>query len=713
MNKQINKILLKNNIFPIVFKEKIIDEKKIFNVAYIGTILSNLSYYGYAPNKDLLNHLKCLNDQELVEAYKEIEESLKEIKKIDKDLKSAMVYKNFPEQVLSIDEAQYVNNQILIYLGENPDVIIDNKTIEREKNLDTKNLKVLSIEKTDSLIKIFNDYLNKKTKFTEEEKEDVLFLFSKKKNPSINISEIGFKENAILLGGYILQNGLGEVYVKDATDVLRICHLLSGGAGDLKEKVKFISFTKKQRRQILTMLENSQNLKSDLSAKSGEFKKLLHNLHPGDYKKQFPKVIEANNLLYNDKLLNFNSLVDLGIKNKDKNVFNLIKSRPGEFLRKWHYLYNIFNKDAVNELIDVIKNDKLDNLQLLKFQKYINTISDRQNLLIAPKGKWSMLKVIENKKTINNEDIELLNNAINTILNTRLSIKFPNGIALDERLENIKLPSNDQEISYGRGSVFSMDKKTTFVRSASYWETKDIESTVWFDNGWNFFDDNWCALGTICWNSPYDGSLFSGDPVNSLNADNAGCQVIDLDLEKLKNNGVKYAVWNILGYSSIPFEKANVRGLLQFGENALTGEVFEPSRINLAFDLKGNGLTKYISIVDVVNKKIIYIDANLKGQVSSAKTNEKYLSETMPDFMQYLKTLPSVYDLLKNAPTGDLCVLYNDDGIDLKENEKAFVFEKKNKLNNIDNISLNDLLSNEVIENKKIENEKKDTKKLI
>jgi hypothetical protein len=447
----------------------------------------------------------------------------------------------------------------------------------------------------------------------------------------------------------------------------------------------------------LNLLENSTNLEEDLARNSGKFKKFLRMLHPGDFKNKFPRVVKANGFLYHDELTTFNSKVETLLSKKNAKVLELLQTRPGEFTRRLFKTISIFGKPAVKAYAEVL--DKLTVYQLLKVERLVMSVNERFYRTIAPKGNWTKLKILENKTNISDDLRLYLSDKISETLKEKLSGKLTGPINLDPRTNMIKLQDNSVELAqYGRGTSFPIPENITFIRSASYWSDKSGGNS-WFDNGWNFFDENWKALGSCCWNvNPfkYKSAVFSGDPTNSKDMEGRACQMIDLYLDKLAKNGVRYAVWNILCYSKRSFNVAKeVYAALQWGEDAKKGKLFEPKRAQLNFLLKGDNLTKYIAYIDVKERKLVYIDANLKGSVRSAQDNEANLQKVMPAFVEYLDTLPSVFDLfahVKQSKKGTV-ITYDDSNVELKDKELAYVFRPSNDKNSFEQLDLFGLLS--------------------
>ena len=695
-------ILLKHNFVDI--KSAIVNplNPKALSVGLV-TIVSNLAYYGYVPSVELLEKFQSMNDVELTSFWKSFENEVKIITGADKEMENFVVYKNFPSEVLSKTEAEYWGAQILMYWGFPNEYFTEDKA-ERPKLSEKKSLKVLFLSKDNTLQEIFYNLVINPARWTDSQREMVFHLFEQVEDKSIDVSKAKFKENVIELAKKAIDSMDVDKYasmikVSNATDVLRLASAMSEGDISLRENVKFKKFKRSERRFLLGMLEGSNNLLDDVMSRPEVFKKLLRSLHPGDY--SFEKVSEVYNKLYNKDYSTFNSQVVKNTKEKNVEGLELLKSRPGEFFRSFHHMYSVYGARAIDAFVEIIP--ALTNLQLLKMSKYLESINDRKKLMFAPKGNWNLVKVEDNKKVHFVEKYKVaVINAINDELIKRLTIKIPEGVYLDEKTKDIKLQTNDQELaSYGRGTSFDIPENVKFIRSASYWA---IESRgyVWFDNSWNFFDENWNSKDTCCWSSyqaANGGAIFSGDPTNTKDIKGRACQMIDLYLDKLEDSGIRYAVWNVLAYSKIPFESADVLATLQYGEKAEEGKLYEPSRAQMVFPLQGDYLSKYVAYIDVKERKLVYMDANLYAHVHSAESNGTILSEKMPAFVEYLSSLPSIYDLFKNAPKGETPILYSDKDIKINT-DKAFVFKKENAENSFNNYDFNELISEKTIESK-------------
>lgn len=748
-------ILLKNNLIDL--------KKSSSNFSFkdnhaLVTVISNLNSFGYMPSKEVIDVLSTYNDFELEDFWIAIKSDLNELTGNDRNMEDFVVYKNFPSEVLNKNEVEYWIPQILMYLGIDNEFFTED-VAEREPLIEERALKIIHLSKNinSDLSAILNNLLMSKSNWSEDEFEIASYL-SSCLSPNLDISDFGSKENAINLFVFLYNSDSKFNFnIPDATDVLRFASVLSGQDISLRDYSFERNFKRSERKLLLNFLENSKNLIDDISMRKKEWKTFFQKLKVGDYKNSYPKCMDALNLLYNKKIKSFDAKIQSSIDqlsfnsskisesiclDKKENLpvgnlafkealenltvlsgedrlgdelkesynrlkvvlFNLLKTRPGVFINRFHKVYSIDSQLSVNSFLDIA--DKIDNLNLLKFKRYLTTINDRKKLIYTPSGNWSRSIIANNiKPEIIAIDVSAIIKKIDSIIKNRVSKQLPDGVCLDPKLKDVKIQSNGQDISqYGRGTKIDIPDNITFIRSGSYWAIGGRHSNTWFDNGWNFFDDNWKSLGACCWDRPSlnlgedrpsfnnSAAIFSGDPTNSKDMKGRACQMIDLYLDRLRDNGVRYAVWNILAYSKISFDGAeDLLATMQWGEDPLKGKLYEPARAQITHKLQGDNFVKYLIYLDLKENKIVYMDANLRGRVNSASSNANYLSEIMPSYCEYMDTIPSVHDLFENNQDGDIPVVFSDKNIQIKG--KALVVNPENEDNEIESISIEDILN--------------------
>ena len=661
------------------------------NTIAVGTIAANFASYGYILDGAAMKALQGLNDAELATFWSSVKPALKVITGSNRKMGKFVVYKNFPKEVLEKSEAEYWIAQILMYWGAPNEIFTEDKK-RRVKLSELPDLKVLVTGDGSTWAKIFDRLRHMTARWNDQQKAEALFIIQNYDLREASIDLYGFKENGVTAAAEVFKKE-GRVSASTATDAMRLAAALSGGDVSLRTNFRFAKFKRPERQRLLQIIFEGKNILDDFALRPGQWKRLLHALRPGDYK-PYRSISEAYDRLYRGDYTTFASAVEHGLQTGDLAVLDVLKGRPGEFLRRFHKTYSTFGKDAVTAFVPVM--DKLTNTQLLKFDAYLSTVNDRSTFIYAPKGIWCKAQIAKNKKApIQPADLYRLRSTVSAIVGGRLNEKFPEGFDVAENASDVTLQTNDQKLAaYGRGTEFVIPERMNFIRSASYWECKSDYRNVWFDNGWNFFDSKWSPKGTCSWSSVKDvpGSEFSGDPTNSKDLKGRACQMIDLDLTKLEQQGIRYAVWNVLCYSGIKFSDAtDVLATLQWGEEAQEGKLYEPSRAQMVFPLKAPALTSYVAYIDIKRRRLVYVDANLHGMVSTAKCNEASLSKNFPAYLEYVAALPSVGDLFRHGKKGTIPVVFNDADRTITEG-KAFVFDRRNEANTFEPIELTPLL---------------------
>lgn len=658
---------------------------------HIATVLMNLEYYGFSLSKDAYQAVRRMPTDAFKMWWSDLETELKIITGDDRNIGDFVVYKNFPEEVLDKSASEYWLAQILMYWGVPNEFFTEEVKPREDMNPAERNSITLKLANNNTIQDIFDSLLSVPAKWKRLEKEDVLFLSLAKNTVNVDFSKISFKENLVSLVAEFIKNDKGAT-VSTATDVLRLGAGLSDADVSLREKVKFKSFNRPTRRFLLKSLEGCTHLEEDVARRKNVWKRFLHQLHPGDYKSDYPKVFKVADDLYNDRLSTFNSKVEELIRNKNIKALDLLKIKPGEFSRRLAHMTDVYGQDAVDSFADVLP--KLSTAQIVALRKHFDTLASRKTRIFTPKGSLTKLQIAE-AKSVDSKYADAISASIGKVLAERV----PKVKVLDINTDNIKLPnSGSDEGEYTRGTVFQIPNEVTFIRTASYWKNKSLGNS-WFDNGWNFFDADWKTLGACCWDRNDFGNsaaIFSGDPTNSKEMQGRAAQLIDIYPDKLLKQGVRYAVWNVLCFSRIKFSEAeDVFAALQWGESPTAGNLFEPSRCQLSFQLKGDYLTKYVCVLDLDTREMTYLDANFKAEVNSAISNGKSLSTLIPAFMEHINAIPSVYDLFKESvdeDNGEGYIIYTDKDVVFEDTVKAYCFKQEGN-NKFENIDINEILS--------------------
>ena len=662
----------------------------------LGTVLSNLEYYGYVPSADATAALLRLDEAGIETFWNGIQPALAYVTGEDRKMGDHVVYKNFPREVLEMPQATYWLKQVLMYWGMPSDWFVE-ESEPRAEMTEARRTKVLDLATSSTFREVWARLCRVNAGWTDFQKAQAEHLLARVQDPLIDMAEFSFKENGVLLVASRFAEVLGgarPVAFSTATDVLRLAAALSDGDISLRKKTKFRKFSRPERRFLVGLIDGARHIEQDFAMRKEQWKRLLSFLHPSEF--GFEKVNGAYDLLYRGLAKTPSARVEALLAARDVSVLEVLSAQPGAFLRRLHQAYDLFGSSAFEAFKRVTEG--LTVSQLLKIDGYLATVNDRKAFIVAPRGNWENAQIVENgKKKIEETDLLDLRLHLSSKIGSRIDGLHPEGFGVSPLSSAVKLQSNGQELaSYGRGTVFDIPEAMKFVRTASYWKAKREFQNVWFDVGWNFFDADWNALGTVCWNSthpfPSGSAVFSGDPTNIGEIEGRACQMIDLYPDMLAQDGVRYAVWSVLCYSNIPFSDAEeVLATLQWGEEPQQGGLYEPSRAQNVFPLTGKSKSKYVAYLDLAERKLVYLDLALRSNVSSADNNAEKVGEAMPSVLEHLAAIPSVYDVFGHATPGAIPVRYHDEGEAI--NGPAYVFERRNADNDIAQVDVEAILN--------------------
>jgi hypothetical protein len=95
-------ILIRHNLItlPVTVESKA-------SLPVLATILNNISYYGYALSEQSYQKLSQSSDPEITKWWQIIEPVFGKITGDDRNMADFVVYKNFPQEVLAMSEAEY------------------------------------------------------------------------------------------------------------------------------------------------------------------------------------------------------------------------------------------------------------------------------------------------------------------------------------------------------------------------------------------------------------------------------------------------------------------------------------------------------------------------------------------------------------------------------------------------------------------------------
>ena len=714
MNNSINSIALRH--FNGIYIAKSIDNNinETLSIEEFATLIKKFEGYGYIFSKELAIAISKEERNTIIDKLKSVIEVIEDFKS---DKNYTVFYKNFPDEVINMNEIDIYINQILHYwigyLPSNNENIIK-EDVEPSKLVKARELNLIDDEMIE---KLFIDLLSSNVTLSEQYLDDVCVLTNNKSIKELEkyMEYIQMKETLTTVSSYILKKeGVLIGNFKTATDILRLIAKISDVELNNKH-IHFAYFSRAELSQLMTKLENLQNPIPDIK----RYSKPWHTFFKLYAKKinfhKYPKVRNAVDMLFGD----ISYMTERGkINEKIKRLPIMSEEELDNFVKE----YIVFYGDYVREILSLLNKAKENQYEKLLiglencvtkvntrilFQLYDRVINlqEKDNLvprLVNSKGKWRRLK-----ESINLSD-ELLNRVLEIVedgIKIQLKEKENLGkVYIDEDYKNIMLTTSEKDSNVSlrpmtRGSRIAFNPNAEVLRFFVAWKNLDEKIMKEFKVKYGRVDIDLSALSfdkdfkfkrvVAYYNQKEMGFAFSGDITD---APQGALEYIDIyDLEKQKKNGTRYILMQIRSYNGYTFKEINsvYAGVMELTSNeAKEKKNMYSTAITQGFQIMSPQITTNTILVDLVKFEYVWLDMNMANykvdtfQNSLTYEEIPYLNDLLKYFMK--KQYVTMYDLLKlNADVR---------GILIENKEEAdIIFEK---VDNKNNLPLADILSN-------------------
>lgn len=702
----VNKILLRRkNLLMIEPHDQIYDQTKN-EKALVVTMMKNVQSLGYTFSKELFKILSHLNRDELEAFYTDLIPALKEL--VGADVAYSPMYPNFPSQVAEMDSVELFLNAIIHYWSFGT-LMPEYEKDERLPLIDANKMALLSVGKHEDIMEIFKNLASSKTSLSAQDKEDITNIL---KNCSDYMNylpdEIPLKENVALIGKLIIEeapvktSAVIKKYFKTATDVLRLITALSDGDISLASRTKYRNLNRNERRIILDLLSNCGDVLEDLYRYKYEWIRIGEIIHPGEYWGycRYKKVRDAFNILRNEKKpLMFRGEVQAAILRKDIiSAVDLLKEKPGEFARQLDKLLretmgNRFKntQQFILQSFKEVSKDVSAPVLLQVRQHFVERMAETPNPIRVFFPKGNLAKAISIKNELPIIDKTVCQN-VAKICRDALIEQYKNKEAMgkvyvDPELKNYLVPFSQRSASSStksvvRGSQLPIKPDTTAVRAFIWW-TNTLGGRVDIDLSATIYDNDWNYVEHISYTRLQSGKMkayHSGDITNGGNIAGKGvAEFLDVDIDAVAENG-RYIVYQVYNYTGQSFSKLeNCRFGWMEREDVDSGEIFEPTTVNMIMDVNADGKTAIPVIFDCVERKFIWCDMHLgidnchRGGIN-LESNISSVTATCYAMTHLNK--PNIYDLvmLNTLARGTVVKDRNDADI-IFSNDKTVPYE--------------------------------------
>lgn len=632
-------------------------------------IQAEVMKYGYMFDTESLCALINMPAEDLLKYSKSLSEYLGDTYG---DGHFVSLFGNFPANVLMLSEEEIFVHQIFHYLSGGAYVPAEFLSDETDIELSKEHFgtclrdsyKLIKFADAETLADICKNICNAQQSLTSYDKEVVVYFCKNYESLGLPMDsffpeEIPFKETLCLVA-----SELEEYPLTTATDVLRLAVYMSGGDVALppvpktidygwrvrtatsadKAPYNFKRFKRAERRLILSKLENilatkkAENVYADMKKYANKWIRLGEVIHPGEYTKVFPETARAFYMIRDMKkyIETYNSRVNAARKIDYKEWIKVLAERPGEFARSIDAVLRK-NLDNSAEIIAAFTNS-LSGVsmkvlyELIKYYHVRNRIPEKRVVIIKSNNRGPQR--IKDLEALPEEVRTTILNAVVDELGKRFLAKGPmeNRYVFEKGIENITLPVNMRSMNImpgqlPRGSKIPISNNTGLLRLYCRWEDPNGQCDL--DLSCSLYKADYTLDSIVSWNrdskrrtstNRYGANvLFSGD-VRHRVGDCA--EYVDIDVESLKKDKVRYIVANVHDFDGQGFEKKNSwGGVMELEEFGKIDNTWVPSSINCGFKLKSKCTNILMTIVDLKKMVMYVVDEDTAGiPVASSAT---------------------------------------------------------------------------------------------
>lgn len=594
-------------------------------IALVATILKNLEGYGYTLAPDVIDVVKTLSRDSAAAFHSEVIGIVRKLKGADKKMEP--MYPNFPKQVMEASDAELFLNAIMHYLGRvfGMRILPEYEEEPREPLFEETKAVVLRLGSEGDIHRIFLNLMSSRTSISKTDQEDLTWYVEEYRGNLTLPFEMPNKEVLAFMAGLLPLSDLA-IYLKTATDLLRVAVAMSGGDVSLSTKTKFRSFKQAERKFFLSQLNDMKRQLPDMARHRSMWIRLGERLHPGDYKKRYPEAWKAFQRIRDGKTIETpRSLVERAML--DLNVpaaLDVLRKNPGELARRLDHLLRSTDEpelviQAFGEVIDKVATPVV--LQVMAH--FEHRMGENQIRAVFPKGSVAKMKVLPaHDVPLASGIAPMLSDMCRAALIRRFRELEPLGnVYLDPAMSNYTVPFSQRSASkalrtLSRGSKISLSEGKNTVRFFTWWKDVQGESSSWMrsvdvDLSVVFYDESWGYRGHISWTALRDmGCYHSGDITS---APNGACEFIDLSLGTVANSGIRYALPALLSYSGQKFSEFECFVGWMEREMPQSGEIFEPKTVQQRVDISSETKLMVPAVIDVVDRQITWADIALRN----------------------------------------------------------------------------------------------------
>ena len=544
-------------------------------------------------------------------------------------------YNDFPQGVIARGEDKNIQVALELFWESGGWDEASMASVQSTFEVEPDNFKVIRIMAPEDVPRLFEDMLYSNQPLSAFDKDCLRYHFEH--GGEADYKKITFQETAAFVGSMMLDEDRDVLPMRFATDVLRTYCAYCGGDEGLKEVTRFRNPTRKQRRMLMATLEqcDADSLEESLKSYREPWLRLLYYLHPTSPKNKarYPVLAGFAERLRNEpkSLKTYNSKVEEAITREDPVIFELLKKRPGAFMRRLDHMVRIFGVQAFHEWLTC----KPSFSQLLTVYNHFYDRAQKQEGRAAVLASQSMSEVVT-YEALEALDEAVVNEIVSTareLLSGFTSEEVSGKVYIDPLLYWRPLSVNNRASSLSLdsrpvGTVERYEEQQT-LRLYIHWEGRsDIDLS-------GFLITRDLEVIKVGWNGRHTSSdylVYSGD---NRGHHEKNAEYLDINTQKIPEN-VEWIVIEARIYSG-PESFDGYGGKVHAGwmsrEAPNSDSLWLPERLEHALVLRTKSRTAYLMAYHPSTQSVVYLDVAMgNSNVSSeedALKMKQYLSATV------------------------------------------------------------------------------------
>jgi hypothetical protein len=450
-----------------------------------------------------------------------------------------------------------------------------------------------------------------------------------------------------------------RAHLATATDVLRVASVLLGGNPGLVEPMRLGSVGRGMRRVLLEAIDRlpSEEAIQDMWRYRGLWKRVGERLHPYEYAERLPVATLAFAAVRRTKLdtatfgaairdqargiaavriMNdrarvtpWASLVEDHLRTGNpRAAAERLAQRPHELLRRVDHLIRVAQArqpDALAAVIGAVEAaaTRGSPAMLLALASYIarRTAPWPRRVFFPDREVLKAWSAPDRREPLRSDTVGALVALMRAELVSRATIRrnFARAV-IDRGLVDLLVPigehaTSKSRIAWPRGSEIALPDAAagTPVRWFVHWENPS-GTQVDLDLSAEMFDGAWRHVATCDARNLVVGDrvMVHSEGLTSAPSPRGASKFVDLDLERLRELGVRHAVMVVFSENAIPFDRLTY-GFAGLVLRPREGVAFDPRTVAQRFDLHGKSMITVALAIDLEARRLRWLDLHITG----------------------------------------------------------------------------------------------------